>query len=66
MSTCSLGSGNLAPELDLLNDVTDKVGQRTAEPLIASYVKTGMLVLNEYFSHENCDDSNYVILTKHQ
>ena len=49
MSACSQGSGNLAPELDLLSDVTDKVGQRTAEPLIVSYMKTGMLVLNEYF-----------------
>ena len=49
MTACSLGSGNLAPELDLLDNVTDKVGQRTVEPLIVSYMKTGMLVLNEYF-----------------
>ena len=49
MGAFSLGCGNLAPKLDLLGDVIDKVGQRTVEPLIVFHMETGMLVLSEIF-----------------
>lgn len=49
MGVFSLWCGNLAPKLDLLDDITDKMGQRSEEPLVVPYAETGMLVLNEYF-----------------
>lgn len=53
MGTFNLGCGTLAPKLDLLDNVIDKMGQRTEESLIVFYMETGMLALNECFSDES-------------
>lgn len=45
MGAFSLGYGNLAPKLDLMDDVIDKVGQRT----VVFHMDTGMLALRECF-----------------